>query len=33
MTATENKGYHSFIEQDHPYIFIDSCISWLQESR
>lgn len=26
MTATENKGFHQFLEQDHGYVFIDSCM-------
>ncbi len=26
MTAATNKGFHPFLEPDHPYIFIDSCM-------
>jgi membrane dipeptidase len=29
MKVRSNKGFHSTLEQDHPYIFIDSCMqSW-----
>jgi membrane dipeptidase len=26
MTIAENKGFHPFLETDHPYIFVDSCV-------
>jgi membrane dipeptidase len=26
MTATENKGFHTLLDDDHPYIWIDSCM-------
>ncbi len=24
--VAENKGFHPFLQEDHPYIFIDSCM-------
>lgn len=26
MTATANKGYHPFLADDHPFVFVDSCM-------